>query len=94
MSSYGVVDLSSTAPVALGAAGSGELELSGLASQLEEIRDALQPVLDEPSPAGGFGLQSLEVALTIGLEGKVWFVASGSAEASVTLTFGKPAASG
>jgi hypothetical protein len=44
------------------------------------------------SSQNSFGLQTLEIDLTLGAEGKIWFIAKGSAEASIKLTFGRPAA--
>ena len=100
MESYGVIDLSAESPVQVTAEGEafwagkpGGVDLGKLRSQLEEIRDAILPVAAEPAGAqGGFGLQTLEIDLTIGAEGQVWFVAKGSLEASLKLTFGHPAA--
>jgi hypothetical protein len=31
----------------------------------------------------------MELALTVGLEGKIWFVAKGTGEASLTLTWSR-----
>ncbi|TML45289.1 MAG: hypothetical protein E6G19_05265 [Actinobacteria bacterium] len=100
MENYGVIDLSTESPVQVTAEGEafwagkpGGVDLGKLRSQLEEIRDAILPVAAGPDGAvGGFGLQTLEIDLTIGAEGQVWFVAKGSLEASIKLTFGHPAA--
>ncbi len=89
MSTYQVVDL--TAAQGPQAEAQGEIDLDSLRSQLEEIRDALMPVLGAEEPTqSGLGLESVEIALSVGFEGKVWFVAKGTAEASITLTFSRP----
>jgi hypothetical protein len=59
-----------------------------VAAQLKEISDAVQPVLDDAQPRN-LGLKEIEISLTIGAEGGVWFVAKGSAEASIVLRFGR-----
>lgn len=90
MSSFKVVDLSqsSTAEESiLQASGNGEVNLQLLREQLEEIRDGLMPVIADQTENGGLHLESLELALTVGLEGKIWFVAKGTGEASLTLTW-------
>jgi hypothetical protein len=63
-----------------------------IASQLKEITDAIAPVLATADTQQGFGLETVELSLTIGVEGGVWFVAKGSAEASIKVTFGRPEA--
>lgn len=68
----------------------GKVDPEALSAQLAEIRNALDPFVDSGGQASAFGLESLEIALTIGAEGKVWFVASGSVEASITMTFSRP----
>jgi hypothetical protein len=101
MASYGVLDLTTGSPMQVTAESEDlwpgkthEVNLGKLRSQLEEIRDAILPVASAPNVAkDGFGLQTLELDLTIGAEGQVWFVAKGSVEASIKLTFGHPAAS-
>ena len=50
-----------------------------LAADLQRISQAIAPVLATSEPSAGFGLQSIELSLTIGAEGGVWFVAKGSA---------------
>jgi hypothetical protein len=100
MATYGVLDLTSESPVQVTAEGQGLIDLDGqrgfdldhVRSQLEEIRDALLPVAKTESSQNSFGLQTLEIDLTLGAEGKIWFIAKGSAEASIKLTFGRPAA--
>jgi hypothetical protein len=99
MANYGVLDLTTESPVQVTAEGEAfwpgtarEVDLGKLRTQLEEIRDAILPIAEPGGQAGGFGLQSLEFDLTIGAEGKIWFVAKGSVEASIKLTFGHPAA--
>ena len=86
MATYGVLDLTTENPMQVTAEGeafwpgqSHEVDLGKLRTQLEEIRDAILPVASAPNlPSDGFGLQTLELDLTIGAEGKVWFVAKGS----------------
>jgi len=71
----------------------GAVDLDDLSGQLQEIRDAITPIIaGETQTAGDFGLESLEISLTVGAEGKIWFIASGSAEASITMTFSRPEA--
>jgi hypothetical protein len=65
--------------------------LDDLRDQLREIKDTIKPIIAE-EPAGAFGLESLQISLTIGAQGKIWFKVSGSAEASNTLTFSRPSA--
>jgi hypothetical protein len=89
MAEYKVADLSSEAG-AIGTAAVASVDPKKIASQLEEINDAIAPVLASADGKGGIGLQSIELSLTIGAEGGVWFVAKGSAEASITATFSKP----
>ena len=98
MAEYGVIDLSTENPMLVTAGGEGfgfggnrSVDVSTVRTQLEEIRDAILPVASGGDGGGGFGLQTLEIDLTIGAEGKIWFVAKGSAEASIKLTFGRPA---
>jgi hypothetical protein len=101
MANYGVLDLTTENPMQVTAEGDAfwpgkdhEVDLGTLRSQLEEIRDAILPVASAPNvPEDGFGLQTLELDLTIGAEGQVWFVAKGSVEASIKLTFGQHPAS-
>jgi hypothetical protein len=89
-----VLDLRTQAPVAEGEEallrGVPRVSPSELANQLKDISDAIAPVLAEAEPSSGFGLQTIELSLTIGAEGGVWFVAKGSAEASIAVTFGRP----
>lgn len=89
---FGAVDLTSARPfeeTASPLAGSapGVVNLDALRSQLNEIRDALSPVIEQQSAQQGFHLNELELSLTVGLEGKVWFVAKGTGEASLKLTW-------
>lgn len=69
----------------------GNVDLDYLSQQLTEIRDAITPVLAEEPQPERFGLQSVQMALTVGAEGKSWFIINGSAEASITSTFPGPA---
>lgn len=91
---FGAVDLTSQRPfeqTASPLAGSapGVVDLESLRSQLSEIRDALSPVIEQQSAQPGFRLNSMELSLTVGLEGRVWFVAKGSGEASLTMTWSR-----
>jgi hypothetical protein len=66
-----------------------------VAGELLDIANAIGPVIAEAKPdSSGFGLQSIEIALTIGAEGGIGFVAKGSAEASITARFGRGPAGG
>lgn len=67
----------------------GTVDLGQLRSQLDEIRDALSPVLADQSESQGFHLNSMELDLTVGLEGQIWFVAKGKGEASLKLTWSR-----
>jgi len=91
MGSYGVVDLTA-APNTTGVdtlTPAGQVDLEKLRDQLTDIRDALHPLLEADATTHGLGLASVEVKLSVGFEGKVLFVAKGSAEASITLTFAR-----
>lgn len=57
-----------------------------IADELATISRAIAPVLDDAG-SETFELSELELALTVGAEGGIWFVARGSAEASITLRF-------
>jgi hypothetical protein len=84
-----VLDLSSPG-VDVEAVARGVVDPDRIARELKDISDRIAPVLAEPQPSAGLGLASVEVSLTIGAEGGVWFIAKGSAEASITLTFSRP----
>jgi hypothetical protein len=71
----------------------GDVDLDALSEQLMDIRNAISPILVEEPERGGLALQSLVISLTVGVDGKIWFIVSGSAEASITLTFSRPSAS-
>jgi hypothetical protein len=69
----------------------GDVDPEALAGQLEPIRQAFESKLFQGSQrSGGFGLQSVEVSLTVTAEGGVGFIAKGSIEGSITLTFERP----
>ena len=71
---YRVVDL--TAETATMAADRPtEVDPEDVARQLKDISDAIGPALTDAAPTGSFGLDSIELTLTIGAEGAVWFVA-------------------
>jgi hypothetical protein len=93
MSEFGVVDLQTSSPlegIARADALRAGIDLEKLRDQLQEIRDGLAGIAGE-SAADGLRLETLEIDLTVGAEGSVWFVAKGSAEASIKLTFGRAA---
>jgi hypothetical protein len=95
MADFGVVDLTApvppTPPVTTTSLKPGTVNLDRLKGELDEIRQTLQPVLTEADAqaATHFGLRELEIKLAVGLEGSLFFVAKGSADASITLTFGR-----
>jgi len=68
----------------------GEIDLDDLRDQLREIRDAINPIITEAPAVGALGLESVVIALTVGYQGKILFLMSGSVEASITLTFSRP----
>jgi hypothetical protein len=81
---FPVADLSASASLALGSPPT--VDPSHVARQLKIISDAIAPVLDG-AKAGPLGLSEVEISLTLGAEGGIWFVAKGSAEASIVLRF-------
>jgi hypothetical protein len=87
---YPIVDLTQPVPEAdfPGYTSQSKVNPGNLADELVTIRDAFQRVLHGPAaPAGGFGLKMVEVSLTVTAEGGVAFIAKGSIEGSITLTF-------
>jgi hypothetical protein len=68
----------------------GRVRTEEIAKQLKEIRDAISQVINEEPQPGRMGLNSIEIALTVGTEGRVSFVARGSVEASIRLIFTRP----
>ena len=70
-----------------------EIDPATLAAQLKDISDAVSPVLAQADGKQAFGLDSIELSLTVGAEGGVWFVAKGSAEASIKATFSRQSSS-
>ena len=85
MASYGIADISASEGVQV--AQIGEVSSEQVANQLKEISNTIGTVLTEQPEQGPVRLQTVEIALTVGAEGGVWFVAKGSVEASITLTF-------
>jgi hypothetical protein len=83
---YPVVDL--TSPPSLLEA-RPTVDPSALARELKDITDGIAPVIATGRDDTPFGLESVEVALTIGAEGGLAFVAKGSAEASITVRFSR-----
>ena len=88
MATYPVADLS-TDSTAVAVESRGTVDLGELRDQLVDIRDTLSPLL-AASDSDGMRLSSLELSLTVGAEGGVWFIAKGSVEASITMTFSRP----
>ncbi|HEX8101115.1 MAG TPA: hypothetical protein VF533_00745 [Solirubrobacteraceae bacterium] len=87
---FDVVDLSQRESLLQGEdMATGSVNLEDLRGQLEEIRDALSPVVTSPVPGDGLRLESLELDLTVGLEGRVWFIAKGKGEASLRMKWSR-----
>lgn len=89
---FRVVDLTQAQPEGetkspLQAGDRGTVDLTKLRTELQDIRDALSPVVAEQGDEKAFHLDTMELDLTVGLEGQVWFVAKGRAEASLRLTW-------
>jgi hypothetical protein len=90
MSAYGVADLTATSQGTQIQA-IGEIRSEEVAAQLKEIQDAIvSTVFDEELQPGRIELTTVEIALTVGTEGRISFVAKGSIEASIKLVFSKP----
>lgn len=72
----------------------GNVDLDDLKSQITDIRNSLGGISaeqgDSGASGGGFMLKEFSVGLTLSATGKVLFIASGTVEASITLTFSKP----
>lgn len=86
---FDVVDLTPTSsPLAAGPT-VGKVDLDDLRNQLETIRDGIAPVLEGDAASSGIRLQKVEIDLTVGLEGHVWFIAKGKGEASLKLEFSR-----
>ena len=72
---------------------SPRVDPAALAQELREISEKIGPVVAAASDhESHFGLDSVEIALTIGVEGGIGFVAKGSAEASITVRFARTGA--
>jgi hypothetical protein len=65
------------------------VSIDKLRDQLKSIKNGLVGVFEDKDRQGKFALDSLEVSLTIGAEGGVWFIAKGSIEGSIKLTFAR-----
>jgi hypothetical protein len=63
------------------------VNIDKLRDQLKDIENGLVGVFEDKDRQGKFALNSLEIGLTIGAEGGVWFIAKGSIEGSIKLTF-------
>ena len=59
-----------------------------IAEEIMDIKRKLNRVFEEDTERS-FALQSMEVQLAIGVEGGIWFIAKGTAEASVKLVFSR-----
>jgi hypothetical protein len=68
----------------------GEVDLDKLRDQLREIRDAINPIITEVPADGALGLESVVISLSVGYQGRILFLVSGSVEASITLKFSRP----
>ena len=90
-STFEVVDLTAAGSPLQGGT-HGSVDLDSLRGQLEAIRDALTPVVAEQAADEHIRLKEIELALTVGVEGKVWFIAKGTGEASITLKWGRDGA--
>ena len=87
---YPVIDLSESSSLAIEARST--VDPHELAAQLKDIGDAIAPILGEDQGKDAFGVKSVEISLSVGAEGGVWFIAKGSAEASIKLVLERPAA--
>jgi hypothetical protein len=85
---YPLVDLSPSASLAMTPLENVDPRV--LATQLNEIGTVISDTLFAPSSPARLGVSKVEIALTIGAEGGIWFVARGTAEASITLTLEHP----
>src|SRR4051794_1307147 len=100
MAEFGIVDLTlpaaqkaSTKPVVTGQAVGGLLgtvDTAVVANSLESLRKDLADHIS--SKGSGLKLASLTVRLSISAEGKVAFVAKGTAEACIEVVFATPGA--
>ena len=90
MATFDIVDLSRPGVVTRGGGYQtdslvGTMDTVELARQLHELRSDLSSVLEASEK--GIGLKSILVRLTVGAEGRVAFIAKGSVEASIEVTF-------
>ena len=69
--------------------GNPVVDIDKLRHQLTDIKNGLVGVFEEKDRQDNFALDSLEISLTIGAEGGVWFIAKGSIEGSIKLTFAR-----
>jgi hypothetical protein len=63
------------------------VDIDKLRDQLKDIKNGLVGVFEDKDRQDKFALNSLEVGLTIGAEGGIWFIAKGSVQGSIKLTF-------
>ena len=90
MANFDIVDLTKPGVITRGGAYQtdslvGTMDTVELARQLQELRSDLSSVLNASEK--GIGLKSIVVRLTVGAEGRVAFIAKGSIEASIEVTF-------
>ena len=89
MSTFEIVDLTRGALVRGGhpdaPAVVGSIDTQELAAQIESLRQDLDGTIGRSER--GLGVTSLVIKLTLGAEGRVAFVAKGSVEASIEVTF-------
>lgn len=85
MAIFDVVDLSKSGTTRGGGAVAGTVDPAKLAADLANIRNELDPLLDDEE--AGITLKSIVVKLAVSAEGKVAFIAKGAAEASIEVTF-------
>jgi hypothetical protein len=69
------------------------IDVDKIAEQLKDIQVRISSAFKDVAPSK-FGLQSIELQLTVGAEGGIWFLAKGSVGGSITLTFAVPDAAG
>ena len=91
MANFDLVDITGVGVTTRGLGGAsvvGSIDTGELAKQLDTLRADLDTKIGE-SGQGGLGLRSVVVKLTIGAEGRIAFIAKGSAEASIEVTFAR-----
>jgi hypothetical protein len=64
-----------------------QVNIDVLRDQLKDIKNRLVGVFEDKDSDGKFALNSLEISLTIGVEGGIQFISKASVEGSIKLTF-------